>query len=292
MTWLAVLLPFFGGYFFATARPLPPGCLELAGAQCASEGWRFAVVLVVMGPMCWLFAFMINDIVDLPADRLDPVRADSPLVSGRISVPAARRVVAISAALAIIGSAVAGWVFLVVTCVALLLAWAYSAPPARLKTRPGWDIFACSVTVGGLPIIAGWSLGAPIQALPVVAPVVATIHMVSVYVPTTLGDYHTDLITGNRTSAVHFGRRKTFYIGFVAMITACVIYAGSAAMNYLIPRQLFPFEVMAGIVGVAAYYLLFSKERDARWIVKGLAATGVVSVVATAVFALVYVGWM
>jgi hypothetical protein len=40
----------------------------------------------------------------------------------------------------------------------LLLGWAYSVPPLRLKTRAGWDVAVNAVVVGVVSPVAGWSI--------------------------------------------------------------------------------------------------------------------------------------
>ncbi|QZH59711.1 UbiA family prenyltransferase [Mycolicibacterium farcinogenes] len=281
VTWCAVLVPFLGGYLVATRRLVPAGCFvtdRFDGAQCLAAGWRFGLVLLAMGPMCWLFAFMINDLVDLDADRANPARTNSPLVAGRISVTAAKRTVVVSALLALLGAALAGWIFLAITAVALAISWAYSAPPLRLKNRPGMDIAACSFLVGTCAVIAGWAIGAPLHGLPWIMPVVAFTHMASVYVPTTIGDYDSDIASGDRTVAVRLGRTQTYLIGQAALIVTCAIYISLSVMDYIVPRSMLPIEILGSAVAIVAYHLLFSKEREAKSIVRGMVWLAAISV--------------
>ena len=47
--------------------------------------WATAAVLVVVALGFHLFAYLVNDVVDLPIDRHEPRRAMSPLVRGAVS---------------------------------------------------------------------------------------------------------------------------------------------------------------------------------------------------------------
>ncbi|OBB89957.1 hypothetical protein A5782_17120 [Mycobacterium sp. 852002-40037_SCH5390672] len=288
--WLVGIVPFFGGYVLATHRIAPVGCLHLQAASCWSEGWQFGVVVLIMGPSCWLFAFVVNDIVDLPGDRNDPTRARSPLVTGSVPLPVAKLVAAASAVLAIAAGAVAGPVFAAMAVVALTISWAYSAPPLRFKNRPGCDIAVCSFAVGGCPLIVGYVLGAPLSTLPWISPLVGTLYMVAIYVPTTIGDYESDLANGNTTVAVRFGRDRTYWVGLVAVALVCTIYAVLAAMNYIIPRQLLSVEVVAGVTTIAAYHKLLYKAYDPKAIVHRLALIGVIAATAMFLFSATYIG--
>jgi len=68
------------GILLATHRLVPP-----------LEEWpRLIVGAVVMGPLVWLAVLAVNDAYDLPSDRLNPRKAKSPLLDGRITLRAAK----------------------------------------------------------------------------------------------------------------------------------------------------------------------------------------------------------
>ncbi|MBV8819091.1 MAG: hypothetical protein JO022_12090, partial [Acidobacteriaceae bacterium] len=123
-------------------------------------------------------------------------------------------------------------------------------------------------------------------------PVVATLYIVAFYVPATIGDYEADLASGNSTVAVRFGRDGAYRIGLVAVAVVSAIYVILAATNYIIPRDLLPAEITAGLITLAAYHRLLYKTYDPKEIVRGLAVIGVIAVVAVAAFGAMYVGWL
>jgi 4-hydroxybenzoate polyprenyltransferase len=60
--------------------------VPLLGAASVSPGlpWRTAAVIVIVAFGYHLFAYVLNDVVDLPIDRHEPRRAVSPLVRGTV----------------------------------------------------------------------------------------------------------------------------------------------------------------------------------------------------------------
>ncbi len=71
----------------------------------------------------------------------------------------------------------------------LLLAWAYSAPPLRLKQNGWWGNAACGLCYEGLPWITGWAImvsggGSPVHML-----VVAAMYSIGAHGIMTLNDF-------------------------------------------------------------------------------------------------------
>lgn len=72
------------------------------------------------------FAYVLNDIMDREADRLNPEKCDRPLARGAISVAAARRFAAGLGAIALSLSAFLGWEFVAIALGYLALQFVYS----------------------------------------------------------------------------------------------------------------------------------------------------------------------
>jgi 4-hydroxybenzoate polyprenyltransferase len=86
------LEPIWRGYLLVVRfTRFPAYCLTailplLGGVSASSQltAFRIAVVLVVAG--CFhIFAYVLNDVIDLPVDRTQSLRQRDPLVSGIIS---------------------------------------------------------------------------------------------------------------------------------------------------------------------------------------------------------------
>ena len=105
------------------------------------------------------------------------------------------------------------------------LAYAYSAPPFRLKDRPLWGLYANGLAHGYLVSLAampesmirlhsaaGWYL-----------PVYFTITVGAVYVVTTIPDTAGDGISGKRTIAVCMGRRWSLILSGLLMVISALV---------------------------------------------------------------------
>ena len=146
------------------------GCGAIS-AGVAFDGRWLAVALGVLlaGPLLCANSQAINDWFDRHVDAInEPQR---PIPSGRIAgrwglyIAVAGSVVSLATA-----AALGAWVLLWAT-IGLLLAWAYSAPPVRLKRNGWWGNAAVGVSYEGLAWITGASVmagglpGAPILLL-------------------------------------------------------------------------------------------------------------------------------
>ena len=151
-------------------RPLtwfPPMWAYLCGAVSAGVVWsdRWLPVLVGMalaGPLVCAASQAANDWFDRDVDALnEPGR---PIPSGRVGGLWGLAVAVLLSAVSLpIGWVLGPWVF-AATLVGLGLAWAYSAPPLRLK-RDGWiGPVACALAYEGLPWFA--AAAAALGALP------------------------------------------------------------------------------------------------------------------------------
>lgn len=167
------------------ARPftlLVPALGSFTGAMCAfrssssSDGLAVAAFQALFGiavPAALLNASSnaINQIYDLPIDR--QAKAERPLPSGRISV---RGCWIFTALTLLIASVCVGAVLMfgrevhadaplhtsLIFAAAGLLAWAYSAPPLRLRRLLGISNLVIAIPRGFLLPLAGWSLYGPI----------------------------------------------------------------------------------------------------------------------------------
>jgi chlorophyll synthase len=133
------------------------GCGAIS-AGVAFDGRWLAVALGVLlaGPLLCANSQAINDWFDRHVDAInEPQR---PIPSGRIAgrwglyIALAGSVVSLATA-----AALGAWVLLWAS-IGLLLAWAYSAPPVRLKRNGWWGNAAVGVSYEGLAWITGASV--------------------------------------------------------------------------------------------------------------------------------------
>src|SRR5687767_13101587 len=168
------VLPFYVGYVLASRDLVPtPAALGQAweallrwrldvvwdeSAYWLAHSWRVLLGAVVLGPILWTATLLVNDVHDLAGDRLNPRKARSPLVQGTVSRGWANAAAYVFAAAALAGAIAVGWAFALCVLVNLVLAWAYSVPPLRLKTRPGADVLVNALGVGAVSFLAGWTV--------------------------------------------------------------------------------------------------------------------------------------
>ena len=129
-----------------------------SGASADGRLWLVAAGVLLAGPLVCATSQAVNDWFDREVDAInEPQR---PIPSGRMPgrwglyVAIAWTLLSLVAALAI-----GPWVF-AAAAFGLLLAWAYSAPPLRLKQNGWWGNAACGLCYEGL----AWITGAAVMA--------------------------------------------------------------------------------------------------------------------------------
>ena len=134
-------------------------CGVVASGLSIADRWQIALVgIVLAGPLVCATSQAVNDWFDRDVDAInEPHR---PIPSGRmpgrwgINIAIAWTVVSLLVALAL-----GTWGF-VAAVLGLALAWAYSAPPFRLKRNGWWGNSACALCYEGL----AWITGAAVMA--------------------------------------------------------------------------------------------------------------------------------
>ncbi len=129
-----------------------------AGAQWSRDGWLILIGMLLAGPLVCATSQAVNDWFDRHVDAIN--EPNRPIPSGRI--PGQWGLF-----LAITWTIVSLWVSLslgtlgfVAACIGLVLAWAYSAPPLRLKRNGWWGNAACGLCYEGV----AWLTGAAVVA--------------------------------------------------------------------------------------------------------------------------------
>jgi chlorophyll/bacteriochlorophyll a synthase len=129
-----------------------------SGASADGRIWLVAAGVLLAGPLVCATSQAVNDWFDREVDAInEPHR---PIPSGRMPgrwglyVAIAWTLLSLIAALAI-----GPWVF-AAAAFGLALAWAYSAPPLRLKQNGWWGNAACGLCYEGL----AWITGAAVMA--------------------------------------------------------------------------------------------------------------------------------
>lgn len=135
------------------------GCGVVASGLPAGERWQVVLLGVLLaGPLVCATSQAVNDWFDRHVDAInEPQR---PIPSGRMPGHWGLYIaVAWTLLSLLVATALGPWGF-AAAAVGLLLAWAYSAPPLRLKANGWWGNSACALCYEGL----AWVTGAAVMA--------------------------------------------------------------------------------------------------------------------------------
>ncbi len=225
------------------------GCGVVSTGVAASGRWPAIVLgIALAGPLVCAASQAVNDWFDRHVDALnEPHR---PIPSGRIP---GRWGLYIAIAWSLLSLAVAtmlGPVVTGATIIGLILAWAYSAPPVRLKKNGWWGNAACGFSYEGL----SWVTGAAIMtggAWPEPRTIVlAMLYSLGAHGIMTLNDFKSidgDTRTGIGSLPVRLGAEKAGLVACLFMtlaqiaVVACLVIWGlvlpAAVVGALIAAQ-------------------------------------------------------
>ncbi len=129
-------------------------CGVVASGLSIADRWPIALLgILLAGPLVCATSQAVNDWFDRHVDAIN--EPDRPIPSGRmpgrwgINLAIAWTVVSLAVAIAL-----GTWGFFA-AALGLVLAWAYSAPPMRLKKNGWWGNSACALCYEGLAWITG-----------------------------------------------------------------------------------------------------------------------------------------
>ncbi|XVU21588.1 UbiA prenyltransferase family protein [Actinoplanes sp. CA-054009] len=249
-----------------------------------ADAGRAVVALLVLGPLVWAAVLAQNDLEDLRSDRANPRKATAPMVTGAVSARRLRTWYR-AAALASVGAAfLVGPLFVLGVGGVLLLGRAYSVPPLRLKTRPGWDVAVNALVVGLVSPAAGWSITRDPWLFPWPIGVIGVLFAAALYVPTTVTDLPADSEAGDTTFAVRFGASFAHRLGVALWAAALAVSLGCAALDLVVPRSTLTPQLLLAPVLLMAYAVLTRHPTIPK-----LAAVSLLFGIPTAGFALAYI---
>lgn len=189
--------------------------------------WPTAVLgLLLAGPLVCAMSQAINDWYDREVDSInEPGR---PIPSGRIPGRWGLYIAGIWTLLSLLVAATLGQWVLVSAVVGLALAWAYSAPPLRLKRNGWWGNAACGFTYEGLAWVTGAAAMLGGSLPPATILVLATLYSIGAHGIMTLNDFKAikgDEQMGIRSLPVQLGAAGAARVasGIMALPQAIVI---------------------------------------------------------------------
>lgn len=130
------------------------GCGIVSAGVAIQDRWLFALGGVLLaGPLVCGTSQAVNDWFDRHVDAIN--EPNRPIPSGRIPGRWGLYLALIGSALSLLLAALLGRWVLAATVVALLLAWAYSMPPVRLKQNGWWGNTAVGFSYEGIAWFTG-----------------------------------------------------------------------------------------------------------------------------------------
>ena len=175
------------------------GCGVIASGVSTEGRWPIIVIGVLLaGPLVCASSQAVNDWFDRHVDAINEPRR--PIPSGRMPGRWGLAIAILWTLLSLFVAAFLGpWGF-AAGVVGLLLAWAYSAPPLRLKQNGWWGNAACGLCYEGL----AWLTGAAVMAggaMPELRSVaLALLYSVSAHGIMTLNDFKS--VEGDRQMGI------------------------------------------------------------------------------------------
>jgi chlorophyll synthase len=203
------------------------GCgVVSSGAPLDGRWMHFIGGVLLAGPLACAASQAVNDWFDRHVDAIN--EPDRPIPSGRMPGQWGLYVAIFWSALTLLMGAVLGrWSF-AASVVAVALAWAYSAPPLRLKMNGWWGNAAVGLSYEGI----AWYTGAAVMlsaapSWPIVA--LALLYSIGAHGIMTLNDFKAiegDTAMGVRSLPVQLGPDR-------AARVACVVMAAPQAVVIL-----------------------------------------------------------
>jgi len=175
------------------------GCGVISSGLPPQDRWRVVVAgLLLAGPLVCATSQAVNDWFDRHVDAInEPQR---PIPSGRMPGRWGLYIAILWTALSLaVATTLGSWGFGAVV-VGLALAWAYSAPPFRLKQNGWWGNTACALSYEGL----AWITGAAVMVASAMPDwrifVLATLYSIGAHGIMTLNDFKS--VEGDRRMAI------------------------------------------------------------------------------------------
>ncbi len=210
VTWFAPIWAFFCG-------------VVSSGAHLAGHGLVILMGLLLAGPMVCGTSQAVNDWFDRHVDAIN--EPNRPIPSGRMPGRWGLYIGVIWTACSLLLAAGLGpWGF-GAAVVALALAWAYSAPPLRLKLNGWWGNAAVAICYEGVP----WFTGAAIMGNELPRPhilAIACLYSIGAHGIMTLNDFKSidgDRATGIRSLPAMLGVERAASLACAVMFLPQVV---------------------------------------------------------------------
>ena len=242
-----------------------------AGPSVGLNSWSLLAGVALTGPLVCGASQVVNDWYDRDVDALnEPHR---PIPSGRVPGKTALWFAIIWTLAAQSWALLLGpWVAMA-TGIGLALAWAYSAPPLRLKMNGWWGNSAVAISYEGLAWITGAAIvvGGDLPTQPIL--LIALLYSIGAHGIMTLNDFKSiegDLAMGIRSLPAQLGPKRAARVACLFMLLPQLM-----VILLLIRWDLAPFALVVSAVVVAQLLAMRKLLRDPKQFAPWYNATGV-----------------
>jgi chlorophyll synthase len=237
--WLGDILLFAFSFVVLAGPPLSMPPLPLY----FSATWiRLALALSSLSLLV-SFIFIQNQLGDLDTDTLHHEKSRLPLAAGYFSPRRAKKL-AVAFLLGAIGLGFSVSIpFLLILAFIVLLGFAYSASPLRLKAKPILDLAVIGLAFGALAVVTAWIVLSGMPQVPLLLPIGAWLFYSGAHGVHTASDYAADYRAGLRTTAVALGPQRTTRLGLVLMALGfLLLYSAVGYFTHLFWYGLLKFK--------------------------------------------------
>ena len=220
------------------------GCGVVASGVPLADRWGLALLgILLAGPLVCATSQAVNDWFDRHVDAIN--EPNRPIPSGRMPGRWGLYIAVLWTLLSLLVALALGPVGFAAAAAGLLLAWAYSAPPVRLKRNGWWGNAACGLCYEGL----AWVTGAAVMAAGAMPSerslLLALLYSIGAHGIMTLNDFKS--IEGDRKMGI--GSLPVLLGVDGAARTACFLMAGPQAVVVV---MLIEWGAIGHALGVAA----------------------------------------
>lgn len=252
ITWFAPVWAYFCG-------------IVSVGGPGESGSWAAAGLgLVLAGPLVCATSQAVNDWFDRHVDAIN--EPDRPIPSGRVPGRWGLYIACIGTGLSALAALALGPIVAAAGAVVLALAWAYSAPPFRLKRSGVWGPLAVGLCYEGLAWFTG--AAATAGAAPGIAVVsLAALYSIGAHGIMTLNDFKAiegDRRLGLRSLPVVLGPARAARVACLVMAAPQLV---AASLLFFWDRPWFGAAVLGGLMvqGLLMRRLLRDPQKFAPW---------------------------
>ncbi|WP_293367978.1 chlorophyll synthase ChlG [Nevskia sp.] len=231
------------------------GCGVIASGVALAGNWPLIIVgILIAGPLVCATSQAVNDWYDREVDAIN--EPNRPIPSGRMpGMWGLYIAIGWTCLSMIVATALGPWGF-AATVVGLLLAWAYSAPPLRLKRNGWWGNTACAISYEGLAWITGAAVMAGGATPSLRSLTLAALYSAGAHGIMTLNDFKS--IEGDRVSGINSLPVLLGVNG--AALTACAAMAiPQVAVIGLLYYWQMPAHALGIVVLLAAQLLMMRR---------------------------------